>query len=116
MTMPGPQLVSPPTLGQLTIGRRSDADSVTLVLRGEVDIASAPMLEAALREVERSRPRRIVLDLAALDFVDSTGVHLLINAQERARAQRHELVLTRVPSHAQRLFDLTGVSAQLTLL
>ncbi len=113
--MSPPRPVSPLVPSQLRIARRDDADSVTLVLRGEVDLASAPTLERALWDVERSSPARIVLDLAVLEFLDSTAIHLLIHAQERARANRHQLVLTHVPGHAQRLFELTGITTQLTI-
>ena len=113
--MSGGQLVTSPVLSQLTIDRRHDADSLTLVLRGEIDIASAPALERALREAELSSPRRIVLDLAGLAFLDSSAIHLLIDAQERARTNRHHLVVTHVRAHARRLFELTGINAQLTI-
>jgi anti-sigma B factor antagonist len=86
---------------------------VTLTLGGEIDLASAPALEGAFREAEISRPSRIVLDLGALDFIDSTGIHLLIHAQQRAAADGRQLVLIRVPAHAQRLFRLTGISGSL---
>lgn len=103
------------TPGQLAITSRIEADEVTLTLSGEIDIATAVVLECELRDAESSRPRRVVLDLEALDFIDSTGIHLLIHAQQRADAHGHQLVLTHVPPHAQRLFGLTGVSARLTV-
>ncbi len=88
---------------------------MTLVLEGEIDLNSAPALERELQHAERLTPRRVVLDLDALAFLDSTAIHLLFDAQRRAEADGHELVLTRVPAHAQRLFSLTGLSPQLTL-
>lgn len=100
---------------QLTIAGRVAAGEVTLVVRGEIDIASAPVLESEFREAERARPRRIVLDFGELSFIDSTGIHLLIQAQRRADASGHQLVLTHVPAHAMRLFSLTGITAQLTI-
>ena len=45
---------------------------VTLVLRGELDIASAPQVEDALSELEAGRPPVLVIDLRSLDFMDST--------------------------------------------
>ena len=113
MTRPQSQLALTP--GQLTIASRVEADEVTLTLGGEIDIASAPALERELGEAESSRPSRIVLDLAALDFIDSTGIHLLIHAQRRADAEGRRLVLTHVPAHAQRLFRLTGISPSLAV-
>lgn len=98
---------------QLTIERRNDRGSVTLSVHGEIDLASASLLEHNLEIAERSRPRRIVLDLAALDFIDSTGIHLLIKAQRRAASSGHGLILINVPPHAQRLFRVTGIEAEL---
>lgn len=98
---------------RLTIEHRTDEGSVTLSVHGEIDLASAPLLEQDLEDVERSSPRRIVLDLAALDFIDSTGIHLLIKAQRRADSNGHGLILTNIPPHARRLFRITGIDAQL---
>lgn len=96
----------------LTIDSRINSDGVTLLIEGEIDLASAPALERELREAESSMPRRIVLDLTALEFIDSTGIWLLFRAQERATAAGHTLALTRVPAQAQRLFSLTGVKTR----
>lgn len=110
-----PETLSPPYPGQLEIGRRNDADGVTLVVRGEIDLASAPALARELRDA-RSRPaRRIVIDLADLEFIDSTGIHALIQAQLAAELDGHELVLTHVPPQTQRLFSLTGINERFNL-
>lgn len=108
---------SRPTLtpGHLTIARRIEADEVSLTVGGEIDLISAPALESALRDAESPRPGRIVLDLAALNFIDSSGIHMLIHARQRADANGQQLVLTHVPAHAQRVFGLIGVSARLTV-
>jgi len=113
--MSGPQFVFPPPPNHLTVARRNDGETVTLVLRGEVDIASAPALERVLQGVERFSPCRIVLDLGPLTFIDSTGIHLLIHAQERANANGHQLVVTHVTSRVQRVFELTGLKDRLTI-
>lgn len=101
------------TPDHLTIASRIEADEVTLSICGEIDLVSAPALERVLRDAESSRPGRIVLDLGALEFIDSSGIHLLIHARERADAYGHQLVLTHVPAQAHRVFDLVGVKARL---
>ena len=98
----------------LKIASTADAERVTLSLSGAIDIHSAPDLDSALLDAERALAREIVLDLGALEFIDSTGIHLLINAQQRADAAGHALVLTHPPAHAVRLFALTGIDARLT--
>ena len=64
-------LYSGPDPAELTIDSRTDAAGVTLAIGGEIDLASAPALEGVLQEAEGSQPRRIVLDLEDLEFIDS---------------------------------------------
>jgi anti-anti-sigma factor len=81
-------------------------------VRGELDIESAPELERALL---RSRPagERVVLDLAELKFMDSTGLRVLLRARAAADEGRWEINLRNVPPTIRRLFDMTGVQAAL---
>ena len=109
-----PELCPPPYPDQLEIVCRNDANGVTLTVRGEIDLASAPALERELRDAE-TRARRVVLDLADLAFIDSTGIHVLIDAQGRADIDGHQLVLTHVPAHARRLFSLTGIDGRFSI-
>jgi anti-anti-sigma factor len=105
---------SPGTLSHLKIDRRVEPGLVTLALSGEADLGSAPALDGALHEAE-APARRIVLDLGDLSFIDSSGLQVVIEAQQRASENGHHLVLTRVPAHADRLFRLTGVTDRLTI-
>ena len=107
--------VYPAPPGELALDSRHEGDNVTLIVRGEIDIASAPELEQHLHDAESALPGRIVLDLAALDFIDSTGIHLLIHAQQRADSNGHQLILTNVPAQAQRLFSLTKLNSRLNI-
>jgi anti-anti-sigma factor len=81
-------------------------------LRGELDIESAPELERVLL---RSRPagQRVVLDLAELKFMDSTGLRVLLRGRAAADEGRWEIGLRNVPPTIRRLFDMTGVHAAL---
>jgi len=81
---------------------------VHLVLRGEVDLASTPILERELKRAEATASGRIVLDLGELEFIDSSGLSCLMRAQQRASANGHTLILKRIPAQAKRLFYLTG--------
>jgi anti-anti-sigma factor len=81
-------------------------------LRGELDIDSAPDLERVLL---RSRParQRVVLDLSELEFMDSTGLRVLLRARAVAEDGGWELLLRDVPPTIRRLFDMTGVHGAL---
>ncbi len=90
----------------LRVGGR---DAAWIRVAGELDIATAWQLERALREAE-IRARRVVLDLRELTFMDTSGVHVIVDAGNRARQSGRRLVLVRGPSHVDCLFALTHTS------
>jgi anti-anti-sigma factor len=97
----------------LTDDGGSDGDGERVIrLRGELDIESAPDLERVLL---RSRPagQRVVLDLAELKFMDSTGLRVLLRARAAADEGRWQISMRNVPPTIRRLFDMTGVGAAL---
>jgi anti-anti-sigma factor len=81
------------------------ADAAWVHLAGELDVATTPRLESALRE-PRLKARLVVLDLRELAFVDSSGVHAIVRAR---RAGRRMLLLRGRPG-VDRVFTLTGSS------
>jgi anti-sigma B factor antagonist len=96
------------------VRRLADADGVVLMLAGELDLASAPALEQQLKEVAQANPARLLLDLRNLRFMDSTGLALMIEAQQSANANGHRLAFRRGTSQVQRLFELSGVLERFT--
>jgi anti-sigma B factor antagonist len=104
-------LSHPPATTSLLIDRQRDEDSVILVVQGEIDIASARELENALQAAVASGSRsRIVVDLAALEFIDSAGLRALIQAQRHARANGRTLILRHVPPQAKRVIQISGLA------
>jgi anti-sigma B factor antagonist len=93
----------------LTIDRRDEEAAVTLTIKGEIDLASAGQLESAVKAAEQTRPRAIVLDLAALEFIDSAGLHSLSTARRRAQRAGHELRLAHIPPVIERLIGIAGL-------
>ena len=75
---------------------------------GELDIDTTPQLERMLCE---PKSQLVVLDLRELAFMDSSGVHTIVNASARARQLGRRLVLLRGPPDVDRVFTLTGNSA-----
>ncbi len=96
-----------PAPGPLSIESSRVGDAVLIVLRGELDLASAPELERELREAEGTSPSRVTIDLGGLGFMDSTGLQALLRARERAGSSSYELTLRRGPHQVQRVFELT---------
>ena len=73
------------------------------------------MLERALASRFDSDAELIIVDLRGLEFMDSTGLHVLIQAHQRMHDAGRRLALVRAREQVQRLFDLTGVSDSLTI-
>jgi anti-sigma B factor antagonist len=78
-----------------------------------LDIATAPALEAELLRVEATDARSIVVDLSALEFIDTTGIRLILEADARSRADSDRLVLLRPHGGVLRAFEICGMADRL---
>lgn len=101
-----------PRPGELAIETVTTPDSIILSLTGELDLGSAPKLESELMSVESTYPREFVIDLDGVQFIDSTGLRVLLGATRRAHAAAHELHLRRAHGQVVRLFEIAGVLDQ----
>ena len=90
--------------------------AITLVLTGELDLVSSPAMERVIDDLSRSDAELIVVDLSGLEFMDSTGLHLLLRVQQRAQEAGRRFALIRGCEAVQRLFDLTGLADSLTVV
>ena len=79
-----------------------------LVLHGELDIATAPELVEILRRMRRQR-HAVVLDLAEITFMDSTGLTTLMDAHLAAEGNGWSFEIRRASPAVRRVFDLAGV-------
>jgi anti-sigma B factor antagonist len=84
---------------------------VTVAVAGEIDLSTADQLDGAIREAEESETSRIVVDLSAMSFIDSTGLSVLLEAIKRTRMDGNRLSF--VPSNHEavtRLLALTDTT------
>lgn len=90
--------------------------SRTLVIApiGELDLATAPQLERELLNAEANGVQHLVVDLSGVEFIDSTGLHALLRAEERAAADGRRLSLRPGPNPVQRVFRLLRVESRLS--
>ena len=91
--------------------------SVALVeVAGELDLHSAPQLRAELgRAIESHAMPRIVVDLAGVTFLDSTGVGVLVGALKKAREAQGALHFCGAQTRVRRVFEITGLIGALPL-
>ncbi|MGN6372343.1 MAG: STAS domain-containing protein [Solirubrobacteraceae bacterium] len=99
---------------ELTIhSYEQDDQVVVLVLRGELDIASAPMFAHAIVEMLEQSPPGVLLDIGAVEFVDSTGLRAILAARALCAERSRAFALTQPAPPVQRLFEMTGVLDEL---
>ncbi len=89
--------------------------SLALVVQGELDIATSPLLDEALTRARATGAASIVVDLHAVSFIDSTGLHVLIK-HARKEGGRARVLLTKGSPHTQRVFELSGVLEYLSFV
>lgn len=100
----------------LEVTTETDGATVRLALSGELDIAGAARVEQALERIEQAAPPTLVLDLRELDFMDSTGLRVILAADERAREQARRLVLVRGSETVQRIIAMTRLDERLEIV
>jgi anti-sigma B factor antagonist len=101
----------------LTVASELSGDRARVALRGELDLATVGEAEAALAEIEReSGATTLVIDLRGLRFMDSTGVHLVVGADARARGRGGRLLIVRGPEAVDRVFRLALLDGRLTFV
>jgi anti-anti-sigma factor len=79
-----------------------------LVVRGELDIAAAPLLRDRIAEAVAGGGTEIVCDMAGVNFVDSSGLSVLVSAHKRALAGAVRFVLANPQRQLLRLLDVSG--------
>jgi anti-sigma B factor antagonist len=92
------------------------ADGILVELTGELDISSATGVESRLIEVEQREPKRLVLDLRRVNFIDSTGLSMIINADGRARKAGRRLTIVSGDGVPRRILRTVGLEDRLDVL
>ena len=94
---------------------RNGDSAVVIGVSGELDLASSPALEHELEQGAAARAELVIVDLRALEFMDSTGLSVLVRAHQRATENGQRFGIVRGPQQVQRLLSLTGVAERLPL-
>jgi anti-sigma B factor antagonist len=92
-----------------------EGDPPTIVLVGEVDPHTAPLLAEALDAVIDAGATVVRIDGTRLDFIDSSGLRVLVDAHRRLGGESTALVLTHVSPTLRRLLEVTGLDEHVTV-
>lgn len=92
-------------------------DRAVITLKGELDVAGSGLLEGEIERVVADHdPSTIVLDLSALDFMDSTGLRLVVLSDAKAREGGWRLELVRGNESVHRVFEITRMAERLNFV
>jgi anti-sigma B factor antagonist len=89
-----------------------DPDRASVFVRpvGELDVATAPIVDAQLAELAAAGFTSFVLDLRGLQFLDSSGLRLVLSWGAKAGADGRDVSVIPGPAHVQRVFEVAGVT------
>jgi len=91
---------------------RSEEDGGVPVLsvRGEIDVYTSPEFRRELQNLVGLDTRTVVVDFSAVDFIDSSGLGVLVGALKRMREQEGRIVLRGMTPSTKKVFDITGLT------
>jgi anti-anti-sigma factor len=91
-------------------------DRSTVTLRGELDMSGVDRAREAIEQAEAGGPNLVVLDLAELDFLDSTGLEVILRAARRAQDEGRRLIVQRPSRYVMRLLEMTAIAQSLDIV
>jgi len=98
--------------GMLAVRVDGAGDGATIALSGELDMSNAALLSDALERVEAGAPERVTIDMSGLEFIDSTGIAVLVAAHRRLGEEALRFVHSRAVA-VRRVIEVTGLDRQL---
>jgi anti-sigma B factor antagonist len=93
-----------------------DEERHVLSVRGEIDLFTAPELKQVLAESIEAGRIRIIVDLTATTFLDSTALGVLIGAVKRLRSRSGALAIVNTDENIAKTFEITGLDQIFTIL
>jgi anti-anti-sigma factor len=101
---------------EFSVAVEVDGERAVVGVVGELDLQTAPRLREELVALVNRGVTDLVLDLAALDFIDSSGLSVLIMALKRLRERGGELRLRSVPARARRVLEASGLDRAIAMV
>ena len=95
---------------ELSLATRTVAEHTVLEVGGEVDVYTAPRFRERLIELVSEGKHQIVVDLEGVDFLDSTGLGVLVGGLKRLRSHGGDLYLVCTQSRILKVFEITGLT------
>jgi anti-sigma B factor antagonist len=95
---------------ELSVVTRREGVHTVISVTGEIDVYTAPTLREQLNEVVASGQHHLVVDMAGVDFLDSTGLGVLVGGLKRVRSHNGGLQLVCDQEKILKVFRITGLT------
>jgi anti-sigma B factor antagonist len=89
---------------------RTEEDHTVMILSGEINGLADEALSAAYKQAQQTSPARLVLDFAGVDYINSTGIALIVGVLAQARAAHMPLTAVGLSDHYREIFTITRLS------
>jgi len=99
-----------------SVEEHNHGDASVLAVSGELDLRTSPELEDRLSQAFDRGAELVILDLRGIEFMDSTGLRVLLSAHQRAHESGRRFALVKGADQVERVLTLTGVRDLLTVV
>ncbi len=89
---------------------RTEGETAVIDLHGEINSLADAALDEAYTAAEQGAPAKIVLNFAGVDYINSTGIALIVGLLARARAAHRPIAATGLSEHYREIFTITRLS------
>ncbi|QFG23011.1 STAS domain-containing protein [Actinomadura sp. WMMB 499] len=100
---------------ELNVSTASQGGHAVVTATGELDLYTAPRLQAALAGLLRDRVDQITVDMSGIEFCDSTGMNVLLSAMKRLKEHGGSLELAAPRPAVKRILQVTGLDSVFTV-
>lgn len=99
----------------LSLSTRTEGDRTVVEVGGEIDVYTAPKLREQLVDLVADGKYHLVVDMERVDFLDSTGLGVLVGALKRVRSNDGDLYLVCTQPRIRKVFEVTGLTKVFSL-
>jgi anti-sigma B factor antagonist len=91
----------------MTVEQETQGSTVVLTPKGEIDMSHSPSLQKTIAAVQADKPPKVVLDLSAVPYMDSSGIATLVEALQTSMRNKTKLVLCNLSPRVRSAFEIS---------
>jgi anti-sigma B factor antagonist len=101
---------------RIEVKTRQVNDAMILSPFGEIDLSRAPSFRMHINSVQSQRPKKLIIDLAGVPYMDSSGVATLVEAMQNARRGGGKLILCAMQDRVRSIFEIARLDMVFTIV